>query len=85
MGVACVEVKLPELPELGLGLSLSVELPSVEFDATLCCKLLQFELGLPPIDLGISLSLPIFAAVNAALGAVQAYIDALPLECPKQE
>jgi hypothetical protein len=80
----CIEITLPAPPTLGGGLSLEPPaLPSVNFSGELCCKIVAFTIPLPPIPLPpLVLNAGVSAAIAAAFSAVQAYLDALPLDCP---
>lgn len=73
-------------PTLGLGLSLEPPaLPSVNFNGELCCKLLQFSIVPPPIPLPpLVLNPGVATAIASVFSAVQAYLDALPLDCPTE-
>lgn len=82
--MACIPIPTATPPTLGLGLSLNPPaLPAVNFDGGLCCKLLQFTIPpipvpLPPLVLNAGVS----AAIATVFAAVQAYLDALPSDCP---
>jgi len=82
--MTCLKVALPPAPTLGGGLSIEPPaLPSVNFQDELCCKLLQFSTPPVPIPLPpAALNAGVSAAINSALSAVQAYLDALPTDCP---
>jgi hypothetical protein len=87
--MGCVKLPAPSpLPSLGL---LSLEpppLPAVDVSVNFCCKvqLISFK---PTIPLGAVLALPgastIIAGINKAMTVAEAYIDAIPLSCPKDE
>lgn len=83
----CSKLELPDLPTLPAGISLGIDFPGIgfDFDLTLCCKIFQFPVGLlPPIDLGISIQLPIVVALNNLIVTINAYLDAIPMFCPKE-
>lgn len=83
----CKKLEIPNLPTLPTGISLGIDFPGVgfNFDLTLCCKIFQLPIGLlPPIDLGISIQLPIIIALNELIVTINAYLDAIPMFCPKE-
>ncbi len=84
--MACIPI--PELPNPTLGLGLSIEppsLPSFSGDVDLCCKILSFNIVPPPLPLPpFALNAAVTATLNNCIAAVQAYIDALPLDCPSE-
>jgi hypothetical protein len=84
--MACLELPVPVLPTLGLGLNIEPPtLPSFSGDLRLCCKILQFDIVPPPIPLPpLVFNAAVTVSLTAAIAAVQAYIDALPLDCPKE-
>lgn len=82
----CSPMTVPPIPVLPSGFSLAAAIPGIGhvFDVKLCCKIFQLPIGLPPIPLGISVSLPLIAALNSCIGIVNAYLDAIPLLCPRE-
>jgi hypothetical protein len=82
--MACIPIPTVAPPTLGLGLSLlPPALPSINFGADLCCKLLQFSIVPPPIPLPpLVLNPAVLAALGPVFAAINAYLDALPLDCP---
>ena len=82
--MACVSVQLPAVPSLPDPFTFGVDPPSFSGDLAVCCKILAFSITPPPIALGAPLLAPINAAIEAFVAGVEAYIDALPLECPKE-
>jgi hypothetical protein len=82
--MACLDIPIPALPTLGLGLSIEPPaLPSFSGDLALCCKILQFTIVLPPIPLPpLVINASTTALMTAATAAIQTYLDLLPLECP---
>lgn len=82
--MACVILPSVAPPTLGLGLSLlPPALPSVSFNANLCCKILQFSIVPPPIPLPpLVLNAAVLAALGPVFAAINTYLDALPIDCP---
>lgn len=80
--MACLELPATPFPTLPGGLTLGAAMPGTVLDPALCCKLLPFPVVVPPVALGVSLSPVIVAALNTALTALNAYMDALPIKCP---
>lgn len=82
----CSQMTLPPFPTLPTGFSIGAAIPGIGhvFDAKLCCKIFQLPVGLPPISIGVSVSLPFIAALNSMVGVVNAYLDRVPLLCPKE-
>ena len=72
------------LPTLPGGISLGAALPSQDFGAELCCKILVFNVSTPPINLGVTLDPASLAALRTIINGVQDYIDQLPLRCPRE-
>ncbi len=82
----CIELTLPEPPDLGFGLSIApIELPPFSGELDLCCKIVAF--ATPPIPIPLpagTMNASVTALLTNALNAVQAYLDALPLDCPME-
>lgn len=87
--MACIPLPKLDLPTLPAPLSLTPPAPpTVSIDANLpfCCKVaslagsFSIPIPIPPLVLNPA----VIAIINAALGAVDAYLDALPLSCPKE-
>lgn len=83
--MACVELPKIDLPKLPSPLSIAPpQLPSLSADATICCKLVSFSIApkvpLPPIAINPA----VVAAVNTAMDAVEAYLSAIPISCPRE-
>ncbi len=80
----CIELNVPEPPALGLGLSITPPaLPGFSGELDLCCKIVAF--ATPPIPLPLpagTINVGVITALTTALAAVQAFLDALPLDCP---
>lgn len=87
--MACIPIpEFPALPDISPFSLTPPPLPSLDLDAELCCKLLLIT-WTPTIPLGaITLAVPgattIVAGANAALTAINAYLDSLPLSCPRE-
>lgn len=84
--MACLprpDVVFPEIPD---PFSLTLSTPPIELDVTLCCRILQ--LSIPPQALPLSIPPEITQAISAALAyadaTIQAYLDLIPLECPRE-
>lgn len=82
----CIPIPKPALPAVPAGLSLSASLPPVVIPAveSPCCILpslpsLTIPLALPPLVANAAF----IAALRAGLEAVEAWYDALPLDCPR--
>lgn len=76
---------LPQPPSLPFPLTLGITTPPINLDVNLCCKILA--ISLPPIPIGITIPEPataaiITTAIKTAIAAINAYIDALPFDCP---
>ena len=83
--MACIPIPDVPVPTLPAGISITPTLPSQDFDAALCCKVLQIEIKPPPIPIPPLLLNPAVNAVIATtIKGVQDYIDALPHDCPKE-
>lgn len=82
----CDEMDIPALPTLPEGISLDAALPGIgtEFSARLCCKIFQVPIALPPIDLGISIQLPLVVALNGLIKQLNAYRAQIPMICPRE-
>jgi hypothetical protein len=84
----CIRLPATPLPVLPAPFTLGVAVasPSVSFNPRLCCK---FDvLTISPVRLNLLGAVPVpTAAITAALAAkraIQAYLDALPVNCPLQ-
>lgn len=82
--MACVPIPKVPIPELPLPLGIGITTPDIEFDPELCCKLLPFPIVLPPISLGLLFNPAVNAIIAANIKIVQDYLDALPLDCPRE-
>ena len=74
------------MPSLPGGITLTPPAPpATEFDADLCCKLLPFAVQPPPLPLppGV-VNAGTAAIIKTTLASVQAYLDALPVSCPRE-
>lgn len=85
--MACVDLPIPTLPVLGLGLSLEPpSTPPIDFDLNLCCKIASIHippipLPLPPLVVNLSTA----ALVDAAMAAIEEFLNQIPLpDCPKE-
>jgi hypothetical protein len=82
-------IPLPTVPKPQLPAPLSIGLPTLQtppLQANLCCQfsLPQIILPLPPIPLGFlgPALAPILAAIDAAEAQVDAWLAAIPVNCP---
>ncbi len=82
--MACLPLPIPQLPTLPSGFSVEAPgLPEFSGDIALCCKLVHYNFEFP-ITLGpLVINSTLLIAINAAIDTVQAYLDALPLDCPR--
>lgn len=84
--MACIPI--PELPQPSLpgGITLGADLPVIDIDAKLCCKLAHFSS--PPTSIAVLVTPTALAAaavaVRAGIQAIQAYVDAIPFKCPRE-
>lgn len=87
--MSCVSLPTVALPTLPSPFTISPPaLPAVDLSIDFCCKV-QLISYTPFIPLGaVVLAVPgaaaIVATINESLAVIDAYIDALPLSCPKQ-
>lgn len=82
----CDTMTLPPIPAVPNGVSFDIPLPGIGtvFSARLCCKVFQLPVGLPPIDLGITISLPLIVALDSLIDVINAYRSLLPMSCPRE-
>ncbi len=83
--MACIPLPTLELPALPTPFGISPpQLPELTGDLGLCCKLVPYSYK-PAIPLSAAVINPtVIALVNAMRFAVLAYLDALPLSCPRE-
>jgi hypothetical protein len=84
--MACTPIPTLPMPSLPGGITLTPpETPDPGFSADLCCKILQFAIPTPPIPLppGV-VNAGTAAIIKTTLASVQAYLDALPVSCPRE-
>lgn len=83
--MSCLPIPDVPIPTLPVPLTIEATLPPFDFDPELCCKILPFPLGVPPIGLGATLLNPaVNVAIASAVKSIQDYIDKLPHDCPKE-
>ncbi len=83
--MACVPIPDVPLPTLPDGITIAPTFPTFSFDPTLCCKILQLPLTIPPIAIPpFLLNTGVNTVIANAVKAVQDYIDQLPHDCPKE-
>jgi hypothetical protein len=80
----CTPIPVVPVPSLPPGLTLGAALPTPEFAPELCCKLLPFELSVPPAALGIPLNAGIAATLTVTLKTLTDYLLSLPVKCPRE-
>lgn len=83
--MACIPLPAVALPVLPAPFSIDPpELPAITIGAEFCCKLPTLSVTpLIPIPAAI-LNPAVIALINAASDVINAYIDALPLDCPRE-
>lgn len=84
--MSCLPLPDPTLPTLPDGITLEPELPDLIGSPELCCKLTSFPFVTPPLPAPVGIVNPALAQLIAgAMTSLKAYVDALPLRCPKDE
>jgi len=86
--MACLPLPDVDLPTLPSPLTITPPSPSLGADvsAELCCKLVSFDLSvfivipIPPLTINPA----VIALINEALDKIDAFLDALPLDCPRE-
>jgi hypothetical protein len=82
----CIEI--PKLPEITLGLGLSLDPPSLttpSIGVDFCCRFnllppITIHLPLPPLSLNVG----VVASLSAVTQAIQAYLDSVAPDCPRE-
>ena len=83
--MACVPIPDVPVPELPAGISIAPTFPSQDFDASLCCKILNIPITVPPIPIPPLLLNPaVNTAIATAIKGIQDYLDKLQHDCPKE-
>lgn len=84
--MACVPIPVIPQPVLPFPFSLAPPpLPDLPFELGICCQVVAFSTVPPPLPLPPFIVNPAFvAALHQAIGVAQAYLDAIPLQCPKE-
>lgn len=82
----CDVMNVPALPVLPAGISLGIGLPGIGevFSVRLCCKIFQLPVGLPPVDLGISVQSTLILAIDELITTINSYRSLLPMTCPRE-
>lgn len=85
--MACVTLPpFPPLPSLGPFSLTPPALPPVNLSINFCCQLslVSFTPVIPlgPLVLAVPGASVVILGINTALAVIQAYIDAIPLDCP---
>lgn len=85
--MACDPLDLPPIPGLPAPLTIAPPtLPAIpEGDLKFCCKILELPVApeLPPLPTGV-LNAGVVEVLKQSIAAVQTYLDALPLDCPRE-
>lgn len=82
----CIEI--PKLPDVALGLGLSLEPPSLttpSLGVDFCCRFnlipsFTIPIPLPPLTLNVG----VVASLSAVTQAIQLYLDSVLPECPRE-
>lgn len=82
----CKSMAIPPIPVLPSGITLEAVIPGIGhvFDIKLCCKIFQIPLVLPPIPLGIALTVPVLVQINTLINSVNTYLRSIPSLCPRE-
>lgn len=83
--MACISVAL-EFPTLPSPLSLTPPSPPpINVSLQLCCKKPILAASTPPVPFAAAILNPtVIAIINAQLALAEAYIDNLPIKCPRE-
>lgn len=84
--MACVPIPVIQQPPLPAGFGFSPPDPfPLPYPNDICCQTIPFPAVAPPLPLpSFILNLAFIAAVTAGIGVAQAYMDSIPLTCPKE-
>lgn len=84
--MACVPIPVIPQPVLPSGFNLNPPAPfPLPYPTGICCQTVNFGIGGPPLPLPpFVVNVAFIAALTAAIAVAQAYIDAIPLTCPKE-
>lgn len=83
--MSCVPIPIPALPDFPTGLDLTPPAtPPFSGDINVCCKLVSFAIPSIPIVPPISINSAALAALNAKKSLVQAWLNSIAIDCPRQ-
>jgi len=84
--MGCLPLPPIPFPVLPAGFSITPPDPYPKpYPPGICCQVIGFPVPSPPLPLPPFVVNPAFiAALTAAMKTVQAYVDAIPLKCPKE-
>lgn len=81
----CIPLPKAPVPSLPLPFSVKPPVPPIpKLDANLCCKLPPLPIPTPPIKIPSAVMTGVLPLLQSALAAVNAYLDKLPLKCPRE-
>ena len=82
--MACLRIPKIAFPPLSGGFGFGITTPDISLDPTLCCKILPFPIGIPPVSLGALIPIPpaVLAAIAAAEAYILALVDLYAIDCP---
>jgi hypothetical protein len=82
----CTPLPTLALPTLPAPLTLTPPAPpSIDFDPSLCCKLLPFPVTTPPVPLPVGVLNPaVVAVLTQQMAAAQSFLDSLSFSCPRE-
>lgn len=82
--MACTPMVSPPIIPLPGGVSITPPSPPpLPGDLSMCCKAIHFAVPIPPIPLP-TVVVGLSTAISTFLNGITAYLDSLPLICPKE-
>lgn len=83
--MSCTPMISPPIIPLPGGTTISPPSPPpLPGDKTLCCKLISFNIPIPPIPLPPLVIPGVSEAIALFLKGITDYLDSLPMVCPKE-
>ncbi len=83
--MACLELPGVALPQLPSPFSIEPPgLPGISVSVAFCCKLPSFSLSFPFSLPSATINPGVIALVNTALKVIDGYLDAVPIDCPRE-
>ena len=83
--MACIPLPDVQLPQLPTPLTLTPPaLPDLSADVDICCKLISLDLSIPIPIPPLTITPTVIALINEALSKIDSYLDAIPLDCPRE-